>query len=159
VRPILADACFACHGFDAKSRKAKLRLDTPEGAFALAQRPLSHQAGDLKQSEVWNRITSAAADSVMPPPEHNKQLTGSQKETIRLWIAQGAKYQKHWSFEPIQRRSFQLLTRAEGKVPGNPIDNFLLARLVKEGLKPTPEADRGRSFAACRSRSLGFRPR
>ena len=134
VRPILADACFACHGFDAKSRKVKLRLDTPEGAFALRKDLHPIKPGDLKQSEVWNRITSADAGSVMPPPEHKKQLTAEQKETIRLWIVQGAKYQKHWAFEPISRPS--------APAGRNPIDGFLLTRLQKEGLKPTPEADR-----------------
>ena len=134
VRPILADACFACHGFDAKSRKAKLRLDTPEGAFALRKDLYPIKPGDPKGSEVWNRITSVNADSVMPPPEHNKQLTAAQKETIRLWIAQGAKYQKHWAFEAISRPP----------VPAgrNPVDAFIAARLQKEGLKPTPQADR-----------------
>src|SRR5262245_18667458 len=135
VRPILADACFACHGFDAKSRKAKLRLDTPEGAFALRKDLYPIKPGNLDESEVWKRITSAHADSVMPPPESNKTLTDAQKETIRLWIKQGAKYQKHWAFEAIARPPVSAGA-------ANPIDAFIRARLRAEGLKPTPEADR-----------------
>ncbi|MBP3953982.1 PSD1 domain-containing protein [Gemmata sp. G18] len=133
VRPILSDACFACHGFDPKSRKAKLRLDIPEGAFAEREGTFPIKPGDPKKSEVWKRIVTDDAESVMPPPHSNKKLTDAQKETLRLWISQGAKYQKHWAFETIQRQ----------KAPEtrNPIDAFLLTRLQKEGLKPTPAAD------------------
>jgi hypothetical protein len=141
VRPILADACFACHGFDARSRKVKLRLDTPEGAFALRKDIYPIKPGNLDESEVWKRITSPHADSVMPPPESNKKLTADQKETIRLWIKQGAKYQKHWSFEPIRRPAVPEIPDRKGPVP-DPVDAFILARLNREGLKPTPEADR-----------------
>lgn len=140
VRPILADACFACHGFDPKSRKAKLRLDTPEGAYALRKDLYAIKPGSLDDSEAWKRITSAHADSVMPPPEHRKQLTAAQKETIRLWIKQGAKYQKHWSFEAITKPPVPV--SREPKASANPIDAFILARLQQANLKPTPEADR-----------------
>jgi hypothetical protein len=141
VRPILADACFACHGFDAKSRKVKLRLDTPEGAYALRKDITPIKPGSPEESEVWNRITSPHADAVMPPPEHKKQLTAAQKETISLWIKQGAKYQKHWSFEPIRRPAAPAIRDPQSAIR-NPIDAFILARLQKEGLKPTAEADR-----------------
>ncbi|MBX9624088.1 MAG: DUF1549 domain-containing protein, partial [Gemmataceae bacterium] len=134
VRPILADTCFPCHGFDAKARKAKLRLDTPDGAFAERDAGPPVKPGDPKASTVWERITSADPDVVMPPPASNKKLTAAQKDVIRKWIEQGAKYQKHWSFEPVRRPS----------VPGdrNPIDAFLLARMKKEGLTPRPQADK-----------------
>lgn len=135
VRPILADACFACHGFDAKSRKAKLRLDTPEGAYALRKDIYAIKPGNLDESELWKRVTSPHADSVMPPPESRNQLTAAQKETLRLWIVQGAKYQKHWSFEPISKPPLPARTL-------NPIDAFIGARLRAEGLKATREADR-----------------
>jgi hypothetical protein len=134
IRPILSDACFSCHGFDTKARKAKLRLDTPEGAFEERRGIVAIKPGDLKESEAWQRITSTDRDTVMPPPDSNKKLTAAQKETIRKWIEQGAKYQKHWSFEPIVRH--------EPKPGANPIDSFLLARLTREKLTLTPEADR-----------------
>jgi hypothetical protein len=135
VRPILADACLTCHGFDAKSRKAKLRLDTPEGAFARRKDGPAITPGNPADSLVWQRVSSPHADSVMPPPEHRVHLTVAQKETLRLWIAQGAKYQKHWAFEPIARPT-------PPKAGANPVDAFIFARLQKEGLKPTGEADR-----------------
>ncbi len=137
VRPILSEACFRCHGFDAKARKAKLRLDVPEGAFAQRKGIVPIKPGDSRGSEVWTRITSDDPTEVMPPPSTNKKLTAAQKETIRRWIEQGAKYQKHWSFEPIRRP-------AVPPVPGarTSVDAFLLARLQNVGLTPEPEADR-----------------
>ncbi|MBX9580650.1 MAG: PSD1 and planctomycete cytochrome C domain-containing protein [Gemmataceae bacterium] len=137
VRPVLADACFPCHGFDAKARKAKLRLDIAEGAFAGRDAGVPVKPGDPAVSLVWERIASADPDLVMPPPATNKTLTAAQKETIKAWIGQGAKYQKHWSFEPVRRPQ---VPAGGGR---NPIDAFLLARLKQEGLTPRPEADRG----------------
>ncbi len=135
VRPILADTCFACHGPDAKSRKAKLRLDTSEGAFALRKDRTAIKPGKPDESEAWARITSPDEGSVMPPPEHRHQLSAAQKETLRLWIKQGAKYQKHWAFEAISKPSVP-------QASANPIDAYINARLQKEGLKPNREADR-----------------
>ncbi|HVL11311.1 MAG TPA: PSD1 and planctomycete cytochrome C domain-containing protein [Gemmata sp.] len=135
VRPILADNCFSCHGADAKARKAKLRLDTPEGAFEERKRGAAITPGDLKASELWTRVT-LDGDGVMPPAESKKHLTAAQKETLRLWIEQGAKYQKHWSFEPIIRPA------PPDTKSRNPIDAFLAARLRQEGLTQTGAADR-----------------
>src|SRR5205823_2207157 len=90
VRPILADACFACHGFDAKARKAKLRLDLPEGAFAERRGLVPIKPGDLKASEVWQRVSSTDADVMMPPPDSKKKLSAAQREILRKWIEQGA---------------------------------------------------------------------
>ncbi|OWK43813.1 PSD1 and planctomycete cytochrome C domain-containing protein [Fimbriiglobus ruber] len=135
VRPILSDACFSCHGFDAKARKAKLRLDVPEGAFADRKGVAPIRPGDPKGSEVWARITSTDADLVMPPPHANKTLSAAQKETLRTWIAQGAKYQKHWSFEPVTKPAVPKIVGASA-----PIDAFLLARLRDAKLTPRPAA-------------------
>lgn len=134
VRPILAENCFACHGFDAKARKAKLRLDVPEGAFAERRGIAPIVPGNLKESEVWARITTDDADAQMPPPDSRKQLTAAQRAILKKWIEQGAKYQKHWSFEPIKSRA--------GEAGADSIDKFIEARLKKEGLAPTKEADR-----------------
>jgi hypothetical protein len=138
VRPILADACLACHGFDAKARKARLRLDVPEGAFKERTSGFPIKPGSPKESMVWDRITSDDPDYVMPPPDSNKKLTGVQKEVIRKWIEQGANYQKHWSFEPIRRPAVPEIRNPQSEIR-NPVDTFLLARLQKEGLTPRPE--------------------
>src|SRR5579884_3958504 len=137
VRPILADACFACHGFDAKARKARLRLDVPEGAFAVRKGTVPIKPGDPQASEVWARINAEDPEEVMPPPHTNKKLTAAQKEIIRRWIAQGAPYQKHWSFEPINRPTVPVVVGAH-----TPIDAFLLDRIQRVALTPRPEADR-----------------
>ena len=100
IRPILSDNCFACHGFDAKKRKADLRLDVAEGAFARSKEGVvAVKAGDPGASELIKRIITQDEDDLMPPPDSHKKLTPAQIETLKRWVAEGAPYQKHWSFE------------------------------------------------------------
>jgi hypothetical protein len=136
IRPILSEKCFACHGFDAKTREADLRLDEPEAAF----KPDKHGTaaivpGKPDDSLIWYHITSDDEDEIMPPPESNKTLTGGEKAMIRRWIEEGAKYEKHWSFEaPVKP-----------EVPagvGSEIDRFVAAPLAKLGMGLSAEADR-----------------
>ena len=140
IRPILSDNCFACHGFDAAHRKARLRLDTFAGATEQREGLSAIVPGDPANSELWHRITSSEDDEVMPPPDSHKTLTESQKETVRRWIEQGASYETHWAYQPVQRTPQPLVQRAEW--PRGELDRFVLARLEREGLKPAPEADR-----------------
>lgn len=137
VRPILSDKCFACHGFDAKTRKAGLRLDTEEGAYSLKDGVQAIKPGALQESEVWHRITHDDEDELMPPPESNKSLTGGEKEVLKRWIEDGAKYQPHWAFVPPKKRTPPVVSGAR-----NPIDQFIGARLEEEELSFSPEADR-----------------
>ena len=140
VRPILSENCFACHGADSASRKAGLRLDHSEDATA--PRKDSQPAivpGKPESSELIRRI-NAADDDVMPPAKTHKTLTPEQKEILKQWIAGGAQYQPHWSLiAPVRPVVPKVQNRRWVR---NPIDNFILARLESEGLKPTPEADR-----------------
>ena len=140
VRPILSDKCFACHGFDPKARKADRRLDTPDGATAEIDGVRAIVPGDLKKSDVWQRIVSDDKDDVMPPPKSHKTLSAGEREILKQWIEQGAKYQKHWSFEPPERAP-QPKVQDQAWVR-NPIDAFVLAGIEHAGLKPAPEADR-----------------
>ena len=83
----------------------------------------------------------------MPPPFAHKVLTAAQKETIRRWVAEGAVYEGHWAYQPVKRPPVPVVTNsanaAEAKAPlRNPIDNFIQARLAREQLTPSPEADR-----------------
>src|SRR5438876_9677761 len=95
VRPILSENCFKCHGFDAGARKAGLRLDTAEGAYAKqASGNLAVVPGNLNSSALFARVTS----KTMPPPDSGKKLTAAQFATLKTWIQQGAKYGKHWAF-------------------------------------------------------------
>jgi hypothetical protein len=104
IRPILSDNCFSCHGLDAKKRKAGLRLDTAEGAFtANKEGRVAIRPGDLKSSELWQRLETQDPESIMPPPESHKTISAVQKELLRRWIQQGAPYQKHWAFESPRR--------------------------------------------------------
>ena len=98
VRPILADACYRCHGPDSAARQAELRLDSEEGAKARREARAAIVPGKLAESELWRRITSADADEHMPPADSGKRLTPEQIETLRRWIEQGANWQRHWSF-------------------------------------------------------------
>jgi hypothetical protein len=140
VRPILSENCFPCHGFDENKRQAGLRLDTPQGAYAkLASGFFAVVPGKPKESELTERITSNSPIH-MPPDYSAKKLTPGQIKILTQWIAQGAKYQPHWSFvKPVRPPVPAVRDKAW---PRNPIDSFVLARLEKEGLRPSPEADR-----------------
>jgi len=137
VRPILSDKCFACHGFDAKTREAGLRLDTADGAYALRDGGQAIKPGDLEGSEVWSRITHVDEDEVMPPPESNKILTEKEKETLKQWIEEGAKYQSHWAFLPPKKP-----VPPEVSGTRHPIDQFIGVRLKEAGLTFSEEAER-----------------
>jgi len=138
IRPILSANCFACHGFDAKQRKADLRLDVAESAFATHDGHIAVKPGDLENSELWRRVTSDDPDAVMPPPSTRKKLTEDQKTTIRRWIEQGARYQKHWAFEvPAEPSVPEVKNKSWAK---NELDRFVLARLEQAGLAPQAEA-------------------
>ena len=134
VLPILSDNCFHCHGPDEKARKAKLRLDSKEGAFRVRDGEAVIVPGKGADSELVRRLTSHDADEVMPPPKSNRKLTAKQIETIKAWVDQGAKWGTPWAFTPLKKPA--------PPAPGDPIDAFVRARLEKEGLKPSPEATR-----------------
>ena len=103
VRPILADFCFRCHGTDAKQRQADLRLDVRgEATRAAKSKRTPIVPGKPEASELVRRIL-ADDDDVMPPRETGQSLTPAQKETLRRWIAEGAKYSTHWAF--VDRKS------------------------------------------------------
>lgn len=141
IRPILADNCFACHGFDAKKRKGGFRLDEPEGAFSPNKDGhIAIQPGKPEKSELWKRITTMDPDELMPPAESHKKLTSEQKQLIKRWIAEGANYQKHWAFEAPKPPAVPKISGSKVALQ-NPIDNFIAARLKKEGLRASVQAD------------------
>lgn len=139
IRPILSEYCFTCHGPDGDSREAGLRLDLSDaarqeldsGAFAIIP-------GDPQNSELINRVRSVHPGERMPPPESLKQLSRQQIETLEKWIADGAHYQQHWSFVPLQRPD----PPANDEIDWgeNEIDRFVLDQLKKRGLSPSPAA-------------------
>ncbi len=136
VLPILSDTCFSCHGPDAKARKAGLRLDQKESALADG----IIVPGKSADSELIKRITSTDPDAVMPPPKSLRKLTPAQIETLKRWVDEGAPWGKHWAFEAPQRPNLPAVKNdAWAK---NPIDRFVLARLERDGLAPSPAAAR-----------------
>ena len=100
VRPILSDNCFACHGPDDKHRMANLRLDTEEGLFA-DRGSLPHRGARRPRQEPPARAHQRRYPATrMPPPQAGTTLTEAQIATIRKWIEQGAKWERHWAFVP-----------------------------------------------------------
>lgn len=141
IQPVMADACFRCHGFDEKARKARLRLDVREEALKPAKSgAIPIVPGQPEASELIARLFAENEDDRMPPAEIHKTLTPAQKELFRRWIAEGAEYRDHWAFLPpvetepppvIQLRWVQ-----------TPVDRFILAELEQRKLRPSREADR-----------------
>jgi mono/diheme cytochrome c family protein len=145
VKPILSDNCYKCHGPDAAARKGDLRLDTLDpklGPLAPRDGYKIIEPGNLDDSTLVMRITSDDDDVKMPPPTSNRKLTPQQIDVLTRWVAQGAKWGKHWSFEKPKRPPVPALPVPAAQGAVNPIDNFILARLNKEGIKPSPAADK-----------------
>lgn len=140
VRPILSDACYHCHGPDEEARKAKLRLDTREGAFREKNGVAVIVPGKSGESELIKRITSSDPDEVMPPPDSNRKISQEQIAKLKQWVDEGAKWETHWAFLPAQEQKPPAVT-GSGSLK-NGIDHFIQARLQKEGIKPAGEANK-----------------
>ena len=140
IRPILSDTCFTCHGPDEKKRMAKMRLDETEGLFVDRGGYKIITPGNAAQSKLYQKISSTNPAFRMPPVYSGRTLTPKQIEVIKQWIDQGAKWETQWSFVAPKRPP---VPEVKDKTwVRNPIDNFVLARLETEGLKPSPEADK-----------------
>lgn len=141
VRPLLARHCFKCHGPDEKARKRELRLDTHDGALkgGKSGEP-AIVPGKPDDSEFVRRIFSKDDAEVMPPPSAKLPLTDAQKQILKRWVEEGAKYVPHWAFVPPMQAPLPRIERAGWT--RNPIDDFVLARMEAAGLAPAPEADK-----------------
>jgi hypothetical protein len=135
VLPILSAHCFQCHGPDANVRKARLRLDTRDGALTVVT------PGKVDESELIRRVTSGNDDERMPPLKTNRLLTAADKDVLRRWVQQGAPWGRHWAYETPERSAVPAISDPESQIR-NPIDAFAFARLRAEGLKPSPAASR-----------------
>jgi hypothetical protein len=140
VRPILSSHCFKCHGPDESTRKSGLRLDVREAALQPAKSgAVAIVPNDIAASELVKRVLTDDEDEVMPPPSTKNPLTSQQKDILKRWVAAGAEYKPHWAFERPRQTPLPKVKAADW--PRNEIDHFVLARLEKEGLKPSPRAD------------------
>ncbi len=135
IQPIFADTCLACHGQDASTRKADLRLDDRQFAIDFG----AIVPGDSASSPIIARIYSDDPEMVMPPPESHKVLTTAQKDAMKRWVEEEALYEKHWSFEAPKMPSIPQVSDPNWAI--NPIDNFVFEKLTSRGLTPAPAAD------------------
>ncbi|HXJ42568.1 MAG TPA: DUF1549 domain-containing protein, partial [Bryobacteraceae bacterium] len=157
VRPILSDRCFSCHGPDEANRKAGLRLDTEDGAKKARGTRTPVVSRNAAASEILRRVAPENPAMRMPPVYSGKPaLTAAEVATLRTWIEQGARWQMHWSFiapvkpaEPAVRNPAWLR---------NPVDSFILARLEREGLAPSKEAERAQLLRRVRFDLTGLPP-
>jgi hypothetical protein len=140
IRPILADKCFQCHGPDAAQRQTDLRLDLETGVYAARDGKRAIVPGNPDASELFQRIMTADEAEQMPPADSGRSLSTRERDLLQQWILQGGKYESHWSFvAPEQPPSPEVRMSAWIR---NAIDHFVLDRLEREGLKPSPEATR-----------------
>ena len=142
IRPILSDRCFKCHGPDANKRKAGLRLDTPEGAYAaFKDNPSMHAIvpGHPESSDAFQRLITKDTSLRMPTMSSHLTVTPHEIDLIEKWIKQGAVYKPHWAF--IKPAKSELPDADEDWVR-NPIDYFVYAKMAEKSLKPSPEASK-----------------
>ncbi len=138
VRPILAEHCFQCHGPDGEKRSADLRLDVEADA-----KKSSIVAGSPGDSELIHRISSTDPETVMPPKETGKILNDAQKQILKQWIQEGAKYSSHWAFQPIANSDDLIKALPTSNAGNSPVDRFLMHKLEQAGLtysKPVSRA-------------------
>ena len=143
IRPILSDRCFHCHGPDKHDRKKKLRLDIAEGddgAYREHKGKFGIVPGNLEKSTVWLRIVTDDEDDIMPPADsHKKALTKEEKELIKQWILQGAKYEKFWAFELPKIKE---PTQSKSDWGNSELDKYVLETLEKNNLKASKQAEK-----------------
>jgi hypothetical protein len=134
IRPIMSNTCFHCHGNDATTREAGMRLDVRDAALVATDGGVVPIVpGDPDSSEIIKRIFDE--DDPMPPESAHKPLTDAQKELFRRWVAEGAVYEPHWAYAPLTRPALPAAATAK-----HPIDAFIEAKLAAKGLSPSPEA-------------------
>ncbi|NNV54612.1 PSD1 and planctomycete cytochrome C domain-containing protein [Limnovirga soli] len=146
IRPIFSDKCFKCHGPDAAKREAHLRLDIADSAYAALKETKGAYAivpGNVDASELFKRVSSTDTSYMMPPPNaHLGTLTPFEVQLIKKWIAQGAKYQKHWAFtSPVKA---PLPKISDDKWPVNAIDYFVMQKLDQLNTAPNEAEDKER---------------
>ncbi len=141
IKPILSDRCYTCHGPDAQTRKAGLRLDIEEEAFKKLQSgKYAFAKGSIKNSEVIHRLLSNDPDMMMPPPDSELKVSSREIALIAKWLDQGSEWKEHWSFLPIEKQ--QIPDIKNDWTRSNEIDNYIQENLLQVGLEPSPEANK-----------------
>ncbi|HYE19200.1 MAG TPA: DUF1549 domain-containing protein, partial [Tepidisphaeraceae bacterium] len=142
VRPILSENCFFCHGQDPARRDSGLRLDVRDQATRDLGGYAAIVPGKPDESEMVGRLTTTSVKRKMPPAKSHRTATPAQVGLIKRWIAEGAGYERHWSFETPRRPAVPPVRRADW-AKGD-VDRFVLARLEADGLSPSRESTPGK---------------
>lgn len=143
IRPILVRSCFVCHGADkaALAKTGNMKLDTFEGATEDRGGYSAIVPGKPDESWIMKRLEPEAPELRMPPPMADvPPLSKDEIALLRRWIAEGAKYEKHWAFIPPSMPDIPKARDANWRK--NPIDGFIDKGLAKAGLKPEKQADK-----------------
>ena len=143
VKPILSDKCYTCHGPDDKARQADLRLDFVNGISDFLNNDTNHSIIDLnnpQSSEIIKRIYSNDKGYFMPPPESNLKLSVNEKEILKKWIEQGAKWDSHWSYNRPEYPKPPETSHSAWI--NNEIDNFISKKFDQKGLIPSEPASK-----------------
>ncbi|MEQ1854084.1 MAG: DUF1549 domain-containing protein, partial [Chthoniobacteraceae bacterium] len=166
IQPLFAEHCYECHGPDAQ--KGGLNLTSRAGAMKVLESGVAaFVPGHPEKSDSIARLTTTDEDDVMPPKKKAKRPTKGQVELLKKWITLGAEWTEHWAYRPIVRTAVpkvsaqssvlssqskqgvqrEKLSTEHWPLSTNPIDAFIIARLEREGIKPSPVAD---SYTLCR---------
>ena len=139
IRPIISEKCTVCHGPDDK--KGGLQLSGIEFASQkLKSGNIAIVPGDPASSELVSRIQASDPDEVMPPPDKVEPLSDTEKDLLERWIVEGAAWPKHWAFTDLKRPPIPKVEHSPWVV--SPIDAFVLEKLEKQAIAPSPKADR-----------------
>ncbi|MEC9095881.1 MAG: DUF1549 domain-containing protein, partial [Planctomycetota bacterium] len=133
IRPILSEACFACHGPDEKTRQAEFRLDIANNHFTDLLSP-----GNPENSELIKRLLTPEQELRMPPVNSKKQLTTTQIDLLQQWIEEGAKIEGHWAWTaPTKPELPRIKSKRWAK---NAIDFFVKEQLDGQKMRPSEQA-------------------
>lgn len=143
VRPILSDRCFKCHGPDKAKIEAGLSLNSKEDALIALGDKKDHYAiipGDVENSTLISRLYTEDESKLMPPPESNLIVEEYEKEILKRWIEQGAKWEQHWAFNKVSDSKHPKVKNSD--FVSNPIDNYILSKIEKNNLQHAQKADK-----------------
>src|ERR1035438_8344912 len=136
IRPIFNQNCVSCHGgVRQRNDVSFIYRDEALGVGKSGHRTIV--PGDPNVSALMARLVANDPEDRMP--YHAPALSKQQVELIRKWIKQGAQWDDYWAFVPPKPQTLPAVQRTNwGRQPW---DRFILARLEREGLQPSPEAE------------------
>ena len=160
IRPVLVDKCYSCHSADSRDLGGGLQVDSRDGLLKGGDNGPSVVPGKPQKSLLLTAIKHTDRDLIMPPKESGPKLSDAVIADFELWIRQGApdprdeapkankkKYDPEaaknwWAWKPIRDRAKDAVASATSPWVRDPIDQFILTSLQREGLEPNPDADR-----------------